>query len=120
LRQVPVFYGMSDDTLEIATHLFRGEEHPQSRVVIREGELGAYLYIIVRGRVELLHDHAGGSGGRTAVLEEGDCFGQSALLDGVPESETIRTLEPCIFLTLNRANFLYLTERVPQYQGAGR
>jgi ATP-binding cassette subfamily B protein len=118
LRQVPVFYGMTDDVLESATHLFRGEEHPQGRVIVREGELGAYLYIIVRGRVELLRDGPDGMQERSAILEEGDCFGESALLECVPEGETARTLEPCVLLTLNRANFLSLAERIPQFENA--
>jgi ATP-binding cassette subfamily B protein len=118
LRQVPVFYGMTDEVLESATQLFRGEEHPQGRVIIREGELGAYLYILVRGRVELLRDGPDGKQERPAILEEGDCFGESALLEGVPEGETVRTLEPCVLLTLNRANFLSLTERIPHFENA--
>ncbi|MBV8842705.1 MAG: ATP-binding cassette domain-containing protein [Bryobacterales bacterium] len=115
LRQVPVFYGLADDVIESAVHLFRGEEHPQGRVIVREGEFGAYLYIIVRGRVELLRDIESGKQQRSGVLEEGDCFGESALLEEVPEGETVRTIEPCVLLTLNRANFRQLTERRPAY-----
>jgi ATP-binding cassette subfamily B protein len=117
LRQVPVFYGMDDDVLNAAVHLFRGEEHPQGRVIVRQGELGAYLYIIVRGRVELLREEDGAEK-RSAILEEGDCFGESALLEEVPEGETIRTLGPCVLLTLNRANFLYLTGGLRQVGNA--
>jgi CRP-like cAMP-binding protein len=108
---------MDDDVLNAAVHLFRGEEHPQSRVIVRQGELGAYLYIIVRGRVELVREENGAEK-RTAVLEEGDCFGESALLEAVPEGETVRTLEPCVLLTLDRTNFLYLTGGSRQLENA--
>ena len=104
LRQVPVFYGMPDELLAEAVHLFHSEEFPEGRIVVREGELGACLYVIVRGTVELSNR----SGERPTVLEEGDCFGECALLDGVAEDGTVKTLLPCVFLTLNRAGYLYL------------
>ena len=120
LRQVPVFYGMPDSVLSRAVSIFRSEEHVQGRIVVRQDELGAYLYIIVRGRVELFRSGPDGTEQRSAILEEGDCFGESALLENVPEGESVRTIEPCVFLTLNRANFLYLTERAGKSESASR
>ena len=111
LRLVPVFYGMSDQLLAEATHLFHTEEFPEGRLVFREGDLGACLYIIVRGSVELIHADAAGAAVRTAVLEDGDCFGERALLDAAPEHESARTLSPCVFLTLNRAAYQDMHER---------
>lgn len=49
LRQVPVVYGMPDELLAEAVHLFHSEEYPAGHVVLRQGEFGACLYIIVRG-----------------------------------------------------------------------
>jgi CRP-like cAMP-binding protein len=47
------------------------------------------------------------------VLETGDHFGEIALLRDVPRTATVRTLTPCIFLTLQRAQFLELIARIP-------
>ena len=53
-----------------------------------------------------------------AVLETGDHFGEVALLRDVPRTATIRTLASCIFLTLQRGNFLELIERIPDFRTA--
>jgi ATP-binding cassette, subfamily B, bacterial len=108
LRLVPVFYGMSDETLGHAIHLLNTETIPAARTVSRQGEYGASLYIIVRGSVELLVESHGKARRRVGVLQEGDCFGEAALLESEPETETVRTTEPCVFLTMNRTTYLYL------------
>jgi CRP-like cAMP-binding protein len=88
--------------------LFQTEEYPANHFVVREVELGACLYIIVRGSVEVTSAHTHGRELRF-VLQEGDCFGERALLEAMPEMENVRTLSPCVFLTLTRAGFDYLT-----------
>ena len=108
LRLVPVFYGVPDSVLAEAVRLFQTEEYPANHFVVREGELGACLYIIVRGSVEVTSAHTHGRELRF-VLQEGDCFGERALLEAMPEMENVRTLSPCVFLTLTRAGFDYLT-----------
>ena len=108
LRLVPVFYGVPDSVLAEAVRLFQTEEYPANHFVVREGELGACLYIIVRGSVEVTLAHTHGRELRF-VLQEGDCFGERALLEAMPEMENVRTLSPCVFLTLTRAGFDYLT-----------
>jgi ATP-binding cassette subfamily B protein len=107
LRQVPVFYGMSDALLAEGRKLFQTEEYTADRIILRQGERGSSLYVIVRGSVELSRD--GGSG---QVLEEGDCFGESALLEGGMEAESVRSLAPCVFLTINRTHYRHLRDRM--------
>jgi len=111
LRQVGAFYGMSDEVLAEALTLLRTEEYPAGHAVNRQGEYGASLYVIVRGSVELLTENSASEVRRVAVLQEGDAFGEAALLESEPESETVRTIAPCVFLTMNRAKFLYLRQR---------
>lgn len=101
LRLVPAFYGMPDGLLEEAARLLQTEEFPAEHMVYQEGEFGTSLYIIVRGSVQL-------TGAHTVLLEDGDSFGESALLEGVAQTENARTLTPSVFLTLNRAGFAYL------------
>jgi ATP-binding cassette subfamily B protein len=114
LRQVGAFYGMSDQVLAETRTLLRTEEYPAGHAVNRQGDYGASLYVIVRGSVELLVEKTAGDVRRVAVLQEGDAFGESSLLESEPESETVRAIEPCVFLTLNRAKFLYLRQRDPE------
>lgn len=114
LRQVPIFSELSDTLLEMARKLFKTEEQPPDRVIIREGDVGSTMYIIVPGKVEVTKASDNGQPIRLAVLSDGDHFGEIAILRSVTRTATIRTLLPCILLTLSRAHFDYLIERAPE------
>jgi len=106
LSMVPVFYGMSNALLQEATRLLQTEEFPADHMVLRAGEFGTPLYIIVRGSVELTSAET--EPARTVLLEDGDCFGESAFVEAAPGTDNARTVIPSVFLTLSRAGFEYL------------
>jgi ATP-binding cassette subfamily B protein len=78
-----------------------------------QGDPGNRFYIIVRGKVDVVAEQPDGSERRTAVLYDGDYFGEIALLKDVPRTASVWTRSPCILLSLERADFLQLLERAP-------
>ncbi len=113
LRQVPIFAELPADLLKKAVKLMGTEQYPQDRLIIQEGDIGNQMYIIVRGKVEVIRSSPDGPF-RAAVLEVGDYFGEIALLQAVPRTATVRTLLPSIFLTINRSEFDFLLEQAPE------
>ncbi|HJQ60148.1 MAG TPA: ATP-binding cassette domain-containing protein [Vineibacter sp.] len=114
LRQIALFDQLDDLTLREAAALFATERHPEGRSVIYQGDEGDRFYVLVRGAVEVLIDDAGGAPRRIAVLQDGDHFGELALLRPVPRNATVRTLMPCTLLSLQRRQFDVLLQRAPQ------
>ncbi|HEY7338701.1 MAG TPA: ATP-binding cassette domain-containing protein [Bryobacteraceae bacterium] len=110
VRQVPVFYGMGEDSLREAASLFRTEEMAEGHTVLRAGETGDRLYVIVRGSVEW-KSVAGDRTTQRSVLQDGDCFGESVLLASGPLAETVTTLSHCVFLTMTPQEYRSLRER---------
>ena len=102
----------------LATSQFVTETLPAGRDVLIEGDPGDKFYIIARGRVEILRRDASGDNQRLAVLEDGDNFGELALLRDTPRNATIRTLVPCIFLSLQRNHFQNLLDASPEVRAA--
>jgi ATP-binding cassette, subfamily B, bacterial len=60
-----------------------------------------------------MHRDPAGADVRLAVLQDGDHFGEIALLHRVVRTASVRTLTPCIFLALQRGQFDRLLARVP-------
>jgi ATP-binding cassette subfamily B protein len=119
LKQFPLLSQLSDDLLHIlAAEQFVTENVPVGRDVVIEGDPGDKFYIIARGRVEVLRKDAAGVNQRLSVLEDGDNFGELALLRNVPRTATARTLVPSIFLTLQRQHFQALLDRSPELRAA--
>jgi ATP-binding cassette subfamily B protein len=113
LRLTPLFRDLEPAVLEEASHRFASEQVPGDRLVLQEGDPGDRFYIIARGRVAVSKGDEGDAERMVAVLETGDHFGEIALLRDVPRTATVRTLSPCVFLTLQRGHFLELIERIP-------
>ena len=69
---------------------------------------GDALYIVARGKVEVLTNGlpgAEGSGGAIAVLGEGHAFGEMSLLSGGPRTATIRAVEDTDLLEISKDDF---------------
>ncbi|MBF0551081.1 MAG: cyclic nucleotide-binding domain-containing protein [Deltaproteobacteria bacterium] len=75
------------------------EEHDPGDEIIVEGEYGASIYLLLEGRVEVLHD-----GDLLRVLDQpGDFFGEMSLVDFSPRTAAVRALESCRVLNIDMA-----------------
>jgi ATP-binding cassette, subfamily B, bacterial len=115
LREFPLMKGVSAETLAELSRWFATEEFAAGRVIFEEGDPGNTFYILARGTVEVLRNQ-GGSARRLAKLSQGDYFGEMALLSNQPRNATIRTLTPCVCLTLQRDLFQRLLAQEPAIQ----
>lgn len=113
LRRVRLLEHLDFEQLEALAPKLVTESFQRERVIVREGEPGDRLYVLVRGRVEVIRASASGER-RIAVLDDGDFFGEMALLSGAPRGASVRALSFCTCLSLDRADFLDLIERFPE------
>jgi ATP-binding cassette, subfamily B, bacterial len=79
---------------------------------VREGEEGHKFYIIVRGKFDVLKQTEDGEK-RVAVLQDGDHFGEIALLRDIPRTATVRSVGPSVLLSVRREAFHQLTTQHP-------
>jgi len=113
LRTIPIFSLLDDASLaELSANLVT-ETVPVQRTVIHQGDVGDKLYVIVRGTVEVIRRDPTGEENRVAVLQDGDHFGEIALLHQVVRTASVRTVTPCVFLSLQRGQFDRLLSHVP-------
>jgi CRP-like cAMP-binding protein len=77
-------------------------------ILFKAGDPGDALYIVARGKVEVLSNGApgaGASGGAIAVLGDGHAFGEMSLLSGGPRTATIRAVEDTDLLEISKEDF---------------
>ena len=95
LGQVPLFSQLSPLERARLAVLLRPEHYNRGSTIIREGESGEALYLIEEGQVVVVQ------GSQTiAHLDEGDFFGEMALLDQLPHNADVRALTPVEVLAL--------------------
>jgi len=86
LKSIDLFSEISEkDLLILATQLSE-LEYEKDTQIIKQGELGTSMYIIVRGEVEVIIDNE-----VVTRLGEKSIFGELSALDPEPRSATIRT-----------------------------
>ena len=83
-------------------HRFKTETVSLGNKLIVEGEDRSKFFIIAQGQVEVLSKGVHGSDLRIALLTEGEYFGETELVSDGPADITVRTITPCILLTLSR------------------
>ncbi len=106
LREMPLFEDADASTLSELSSLFATEQILEDRDIIREGDPGDRFYILVRGKVEVVKGST-----RVAILQDGDYFGEIALLSDQPRNATVRSLTPCVCLVLQRNHFRAMLNR---------
>jgi CRP-like cAMP-binding protein len=104
LRSVPLFSGLPDAIVARMANRFRTEEVSLGSKVLSEGEDRSKFFIIAQGQVEVLSKGIHGSNLRIALLTEGEYFGETDLVLDRPSDVTVRTITPCILLTLSRSD----------------
>ncbi len=70
-------------------------------VVVRAGDVTGDLYVVCRGSLEAVDP----SGRRLGTIDEGQCFGEMAVLQDRPRAATVRALAPCDLLVLPADDF---------------
>jgi ATP-binding cassette, subfamily B, bacterial len=92
---------------------FGTEVFREDRAIVQQGDPGDRFYVIARGTVEVTRLENGASV-QLAKLQDGDYFGEMALLSDQPRNATVRTLMPCVCLSLPRDLFSRLLAREPE------
>ncbi|MCK4533914.1 MAG: Crp/Fnr family transcriptional regulator [Syntrophobacterales bacterium] len=106
LRGVHLFQSLSPyDSEHLAASLKR-RSLKKGEALFRKGDEGTSLYIVKTGSVKIVLPSDMGDEVAPAILSEGDCFGEMALLDGMPRSADVVALEPSELLALNQKDFL--------------
>ena len=82
---------------------------PAGKVLIRQGELGDDLMVLVSGKVAVERD-----GARLNELGPGDFFGEIALIDHGPRTATVTVESPSRLLVVNHRDFHALMDEFPQ------
>ena len=102
LRSVPLFSKLPEAVLSRMVNSFKTEDVSLGNKLIVEGEDRSKFFILAQGQVEVLSKGVHGSNLRMALLTEGEYFGETDIASDRPSDITVRTITPCVLLTLSR------------------
>lgn len=100
-----LFRDLAPEDLAAVAAAVKPEEHKRGSFVVREGEPGERLYVVLSGRLEVRRDYAPGRSEPVAEMGEGGVFGEIALVRGGVRTRSVRALEKSILLGLDKVDF---------------
>jgi cGMP-dependent protein kinase len=100
LRRHIVFSSLTDDNSEVIMSAMKLYRIKSREVVFEQGMEGYNFYVVAAGQLEVLVNRL-----KVKTLKTGDSFGELALLQNLPRSATVKTIEPCQLWVIDRYTF---------------
>ncbi|MDY6933890.1 MAG: cyclic nucleotide-binding domain-containing protein [Spirochaetota bacterium] len=108
LKENALFSGLQINELIHISNITQEIEVPKDRVIIKQGEIGDELFIILEGEVEVYtRDRV------LSRLNSGSCIGELSIIDKEPRSASVKTMEKTRFLSIKRNDFLLTLKENP-------
>jgi len=105
LKQVPLFAGLADEDIRGLMALAKRRTFRSGEVIFHREDPGQVLYVIKEGKVKISLISPDGQEISLVVFGKGECFGEFAILDGLPRSADAVALEKVECYTLQRSDF---------------
>lgn len=100
LGGIPLFASLTEKQLKVVAQTAQEKTIPAGGTVVRQGEKGIGLYIILDGEVVVER-----AGKKVATLRPGQFFGEMALIDEEPRTADVRAVTAVRCLLLARWEF---------------
>jgi CPA1 family monovalent cation:H+ antiporter len=112
IKRIPFFAVTSKEQSATIITMFDEIHVLPEEIIIREGEVGKEMFLILRGLVRVLKEEQGEQI-EVATLMPGDIFGEIALLQDVKRVATCKAVTPCVLYSLSRSHFEDLIQQFP-------
>jgi len=108
----PTFNNLPSANIEQLLDLLEPIKVPAGEIIIRQGDLGDYFYMIEQGCALVARQTEEGEGEEESIelaeLGEGTSFGEAALISDKPRNATVSMMSDGILLRLSKSNFITL------------
>jgi len=113
LKNVPLFSALGDVELAAMLQTMQQRTYAPRTCILRAGEIGEGLYVVLSGRVRVLLDDGEGHEIIVAVYGANEFFGEIELMDGGPRLANYDCTHPTEVLHIPRKVVLEWLERDP-------
>lgn len=114
LKQTEIFGQLNQEQVREIAEAATCSSFAPGESIVRQGDKGDSLFIVVSGRLEVLHGEKHESMTHINFLGISDIFGEMALCTGEPRTATVIASEECILLEIRRQHLMPLINRNPQ------
>ncbi|VAI72670.1 unnamed protein product [Triticum turgidum subsp. durum] len=108
IERTPLFKGCSAEFLQQIVARLQEEFYLPEEVVLEQGSVVDQLYFVCQGALEGVGIGKDGQEEASLMFEQGNSFGEIAILCNVPQPYNIRVCELCRLLRLDKESLTYI------------
>jgi len=102
LERVAIFFTLPDNILHALARRLAPASATRGSVIVHQGDPGDTMFVVESGRCEVFVEESPGHTITIALLGPDDFFGEMSLISEETRTASVRALEDCRLLTLDR------------------
>ncbi len=114
LLRVPLFAEVGPGEADSLVEAMRSRQLRPREELFHKGDAGGQIYLVVEGRLKILTTSIDGDDVVFNIVGPGEVIGEIALLTGEARTATVRAIDRCSLLVLDRRDFLDFLKRHPE------
>lgn len=103
LQRMPIFGGIRTETLHFLLGLCPIVSVPKNEFFFHEHDQGDCMFVLERGKAAVLKSWHG-QDHLLHTMQQGDCFGEMAIMDHCARSASVQAVEDCVAIRISAAN----------------
>lgn len=113
LSRLPLLAGVDRAVLQRVAMSCRSRVLAKREIALHKGAAADGLYFVIKGRLQVIDEAAGGREVGLGFLSAGDFFGELSIIDGLPRSASVVATEPSLVILVPVAAARELFYRQP-------
>jgi CRP-like cAMP-binding protein len=114
LANVELFSDFSVKQLEAVSRVARTKTLQRREELFHKNDRGEQVYVVASGKLKALTTSVEGDDVVFSILGPGEVFGEVALLGAMPRTATVRAIEDCRLLVIDRRDFMSFLRTNPE------
>jgi CRP-like cAMP-binding protein len=101
-RRLKLLSSLEDDDFALLAKTTQKYRYKASDVIVKQGDAGDCMFIIVEGVVKVVLENDNGSSTVLGTLTVGEVFGEMSLLTGASRSATVSAIRPVVLYEIGK------------------
>jgi CRP-like cAMP-binding protein len=114
IEAIKLFEDFEPPEIEALARYMRCYHAPQGIEIIREGEQGDYMLLVLEGTIEIVRKDIRGVAQSIGTAGPGKTLGEMSLIDGEPRFASCVAIEAVTFAVLDRENLTRIIAEEPR------
>ena len=104
LDNIELFEDFERAEIQLLAHFMSVYRVPPATEIIREGDAGDYMLLVIDGEFDIFKNDNDGFRKRIAIVGAGKTLGEMSMIDGEPRFASCMAVRETVFATLTRDN----------------